>query len=264
MTQPRPPTGRILFPVTVLTVIAADQVTKALALAAWGGSFGPQAAFGPFRALVVHNAGVAFGLGHGRPVLITLITLAGAAATLAAAGAGLRARSRGAALGLGLIAGGAIGNGADRALRPPGPLRGAVIDWITVVAHGPVFNLADVALVAGTVLTTVALLRGTAKERAAWRADARSATGPALAPAPDQVSGAGRGPGLGAGARPEDAVGVVSLRPCALRSAPRRAPRPAPASAPGAPAPRGSRRTPGAARASLRPCPPPPARPRRD
>ncbi|WP_431771865.1 signal peptidase II [Streptomyces cucumeris] len=259
MTQPRPSTGRILFPVTVLLVIAADQVTKALALAAWGGRPGPQAAFGPFHALVVHNAGVAFGLGHGRPVLITLITLAGAAATLAAAGAGLRARNRGAALGLGLIAGGAIGNGADRALRPPGPLRGAVIDWITVAARGPVFNLADVALVAGTVLTTVALLRGTARERAEARAAAGSAAVPDRAPVPDRV----RRPDPGAGPRPDPGTGVVSRRPCALRSAPRRAPRPAPDPDPGSSARRGSPRTPGAVRASLRPCPPPPGRPAR-
>ncbi|QKV94119.1 signal peptidase II [Streptomyces sp. NA02950] len=259
MTLPRPSTGRILFPVTVLTVIVADQVTKALALAAWGGMPGPRTALGPFRALLVHNTGVAFGLGHGRPVLITLITLAGAAATLAAAGAGLRARSRGAALGLGLIAGGAIGNGADRALRPPGPLRGAVIDWITVAGRGPVFNLADVALVAGTLLTAVALLRGTVRERTA----VRSAAGPDPDRIPGPAADQGRGPGLGPGPPPDPGAGVVSLRPCALRSAPRRPPRPAPSPAPGAPAPRRSPRTPGAARASLRPCPPPPGRPAR-
>lgn len=221
--KPHQPTGRMLFPLVALTVIMADQVSKAMALAAWGGTPGPQAGFGPFRPLLVHNTGVAFGLGQGRPVLIVMITLAGAVATLAATGAGLRARGRGAALGLGLIAGGAIGNGADRAIRPPGPLRGAVVDWITVAAHGPVFNLADVALITGTVLTAALLLRRVPRERAAPPA--------------------------------------VSPRPCAPRSDRHRDPRPAPrlatapAPAPGSPAPRETPRAHAAAPGPLRPSP---------
>ncbi|MER8155104.1 signal peptidase II [Streptomyces sp. NPDC094472] len=208
MMKPRPATGRLFFPLVALVVIVADQLSKAMALAAWSGTAGPQARFGPFCALLVRNTGVAFGLGHSRPALIVVITLAGAVATLGAAGAGLRVRGRGAALGLGLIAGGAMGNGADRMIRSPGPLRGAVIDWITLDARGPVFNLADVALITGTLLTAALLLRRTSRERAV-----------AL-------------PGEGVGPDP-----IVSLRPCAPRPDPRPDPTPGPSLGPAPPPP---------------------------
>jgi len=229
--NPHQHTGRLLFPLAALVVIAADQVSKALALAAWSGTSGPQARWGPFHALLVHNAGVAFGLGHGRPVLITMITLTGAVATLAAVLAGLRAHSRSLAFGMALIAGGSVGNGADRVMRPPGPLRGAVVDWITVAGRGPVFNLADVALVSGTLLTAVVLLRTAVRRPSlSLRPCAPSATpslnpnpNPALAPTPD----------------------------------PSPAPNPASAPAPGcSPAPRSRPRTPSAAPAPLRRSPP--------
>ncbi|WP_167543261.1 signal peptidase II [Streptomyces violaceusniger] len=234
--KPHPATGRLFFPLVALVVIVADQLSKAMALAAWSDTVGPQARFGPFCALLVRNTGVAFGLGHSRPALIVVITLAGAVATLGAAGAGLRVRGRGAALGLGLIAGGAMGNGADRMIRAPGPLRGAVIDWITLDARGPVFNLADVALITGTLLTAALLLRRTSRERAV-----------AL-------------PGGGVGPDP-----IVSLRPCAPRPDPRPdpspapslGPSPAPAPPPSAAPPRAPSPSPGPARSAQPPSPAP-------
>jgi signal peptidase II len=185
--NPHQHTGRLLFPLVALMVIAADQMTKALALAAWSGTAGPQARLGPFRALLVHNAGVAFGLGHGRPGLIIMITLTGAVATLAAVGAGLRAQSRGLAFGMALIAGGSVGNGTDRVVRPPGPLRGAVVDWITVAGRGPVFNLADVALVSGTLLTAAVLLRTAARRPVLSPRPWAPHSAPSPAPAPDPM-----------------------------------------------------------------------------
>ncbi|AQW51742.1 signal peptidase II [Streptomyces violaceusniger] len=227
--KPHPATGRLFFPLAALVVIVADQLSKAMALAAWSGTVGPQARFGPFCALLVRNTGVAFGLGHSRPALIVVITLAGAVATLGAAGAGLRVRGRGAALGLGLIAGGAVGNGADRMIRSPGPLRGAVIDWITLDARGPVFNLADVALITGTLLTAALLLRRTSRERAV-----------AL-------------PGGGVGPDP-----IVSLRPCAPRPDPRPDPTPAPSLGPApAPPPSAPPRAPSPSPGPARSAPPP-------
>jgi len=57
--------------------------------------------------------------------------------------------------------GGAIGDGADRLVRPPHPLRGGVIDWITVYGRSPIFNVAGAALEAGA-LVAVALLASNA------------------------------------------------------------------------------------------------------
>ncbi len=61
---------------------------------------------------------------------------------------------------LGLIAGGAIGNVADRAFRrgDGGILGGYVIDFIDL-GWWPIFNVADMAIVAGVAAMMVALVR---------------------------------------------------------------------------------------------------------
>ncbi|WP_063730050.1 signal peptidase II [Streptomyces sp. RTd22] len=216
--NPHPQTGRLLFPLVALMVIAADQVSKALALAAWSGTSGPQARLGPLRTLLVHNAGVAFGLGHGRPVLISVITLTGAVATLAAVCAGLRAHRRSLAFGMALIAGGSVGNGADRVVRPPGPLRGAVVDWITVAGRGPVFNLADVALVSGTLLTAAVLLCSAARRPYVsprpWAPDSTPAPNPIPASDPDPA------PAPGCSPAPRSRPRTPSAAPAPLRRSP--------------------------------------------
>jgi signal peptidase II len=71
---------------------------------------------------------------------------------------GLRSRSAGRSVSLGLIAGGAAGNLADRLARPPGPFHGAVIDWIKVAFYPPAFNLADVALRSGVAILIIGTL----------------------------------------------------------------------------------------------------------
>jgi signal peptidase II len=220
--NPHQHTGRLLFPLAALMVIAADQVSKALAVAAWSGTWGPQARLGPFRAVLVHNAGVAFGLGNGRPALITMITLTGAVATLAAVCAGLRAHGRGLACGMALIAGGSVGNGADRVVRPPGPLRGAVVDWITVAGRGPVFNLADVALVTGTLLTAAVLLSPAARRpRVSLRTRApRSAPIPDPARDPSPASDPGPPPAPGCSPAPRSRTRTPSAAPAPLRRSP--------------------------------------------
>jgi signal peptidase II len=60
--------------------------------------------------------------------------------------------------------GGALGNLVDRLLRAPGPLRGHVVDFLSLLAPDgsvwPVFNLADSAIVSGGVLLVVLSLLG--------------------------------------------------------------------------------------------------------
>ena len=55
------------------------------------------------------------------------------------------------ALGLGMILGGALGNLVDRFFRSPGPLRGHVVDFLSI-GWWPVFNVADSAVVCGAML----------------------------------------------------------------------------------------------------------------
>lgn len=141
-----------LFAVVALGAAAGDQTGKVWALASAGG--GPAAGAGRLR--VVRNAGAAFGLGQQWTAVISLVTLAALAGLVVA---GLRARHPGWAVALALMAGGAAGNAVDRLLRAPDPLRGAVVDWITVPGYGFTFNLADLALRGGAVMAVLLSVR---------------------------------------------------------------------------------------------------------
>ncbi|NUR05352.1 MAG: signal peptidase II [Streptomyces sp.] len=150
-------THRVLFASSALGVAAADQAGKAWAVATRQGPAGQD------PATLVRNTGASFGLGSRWTVVISLVTLA---AVFVLVGAGWRARGRAWVVALALMAGGAAGNGTDRLLRAPGPLRGAVVDWITVPGYGPLFNLADVALRSGAVLALFLLLGHSGRHRA--------------------------------------------------------------------------------------------------
>jgi signal peptidase II len=137
--------------VVAVAVLAADQVSKSLVLAARPGPGG-----GGFVSVrLVRNTGASFGVGAGHPVLVMLA----AAAVIAVVAVLLaRTRSRAAALFLAAVLGGALGNLADRIFRAPGLGRGAVIDWIHLAWYPATFNLADVAIRAGAVGAVAAML----------------------------------------------------------------------------------------------------------
>jgi signal peptidase II len=65
--------------------------------------------------------------------------------------------STAAAIAMGLVLGGAAGNLADRVFRSPGPLRGAVVEFLAI-GWGPIFNAADVCVVVGVGILTWRLL----------------------------------------------------------------------------------------------------------
>lgn len=148
-------------------VLAADQVTKALVLAAR-----PAAGPGWLAVRLVRNTGASGGLASGYPVLVTLsaIAITGFAAVLM-----LRARGRVVALTLAAVVGGALGNLADRLLRAPGLGRGGVVDWIHVAGRGGSFNIADLAIQLGALGAVVAMIatREKAKGKAGGQAPAQ-------------------------------------------------------------------------------------------
>jgi signal peptidase II len=98
------------------------------------------------------NTGAAFSIGTGITVLISLIGIAVVLAILVYV---RRVSSRTSAIGLGLVAGGALGNLTDRLLRSPGPLRGGVVDWLDL-GWFPSFNAADSAITVGAGLVLLA------------------------------------------------------------------------------------------------------------
>ncbi|MEV0841046.1 signal peptidase II [Actinocatenispora sera] len=68
------------------------------------------------------------------------------------------------AVALGLVLGGAAGNLTDRLFRAPGPLRGGVVDFISVFSPDghpwPIFNAADSCLVVGVIIAVLLELTG--------------------------------------------------------------------------------------------------------
>jgi signal peptidase II len=126
-------------------VVALDQATKQLA-AAEIASGAPVAIGLGFELVDVRNDGVAFGLFGGGQTLVIVVTMAALALVLAYFA--LDPVRPGLWVGIGLLAGGAIGNLADR-LRED-----SVIDFLDPPAW-PAFNLADVAIVIGILVIVV-------------------------------------------------------------------------------------------------------------
>ena len=105
---------------------------------------------GPVELTLSHNSGIAFGLASGggtRLVLLTALALGVVAYVFA------RDSSRpGLWVAAGLLAGGALGNLADRVRAD------AVTDYVSI-GSWPAFNLADVAVTAGVLLLALSYLR---------------------------------------------------------------------------------------------------------
>ncbi|WP_083209158.1 signal peptidase II [Mycolicibacterium porcinum] len=150
------PTRRRLVLLAAGSVFLIDAGTKALAV----GTLQPGRTVPLLGNWLVceltRNAGAALSMAADRTVMLTLVVLAVAAAI---AWIGALVRSPWWALGLGTILGGAAGNLVDRLFRAPGPLRGHVVDFLAV-GPMPVFNLADLAVLAGVVWLIALSLSG--------------------------------------------------------------------------------------------------------
>jgi len=139
--------------VIILVVAAIDQATKALMLA-WLEPGVPVPVIGDwFRFFLLFNPGAAFSMGENSTWLFTTIQLVFVVGIAIAAP---RIRERGQALGLALIAGGALGNLIDRLFRDPGFWFGHVVDFISVGSFA-VFNIADAAITVGVVVFVIAM-----------------------------------------------------------------------------------------------------------
>ena len=128
-----------LAAVTAALVVAADQALKQVVVASIARGESENVFFG-IDLTYVRNEGVAFGaLGDGGALVAALTAAALSLLTLYFA---LNARRPLLWLPVGAVAGGALGNLADRARE------GSVIDYVDP-AFWPAFNLADAAIVLG-------------------------------------------------------------------------------------------------------------------
>lgn len=144
------------FVAVAAVVLTLDAVTKALAVAHLAGQPPVRVLDGIVTLRLVRNSGAAFSIGDGFTVVFTVVSVVVAVVLVAV---GLRTHVLSWAVTFGLLLGGALGNFADRMLRPPEPLRGHVVDWIQL-PHWPVFNLADTAIVCGGVVAVLLAVRG--------------------------------------------------------------------------------------------------------
>ncbi len=136
---------RLITPIVVIGALLLDQTTKWLVLGLAAGHVDASV----FHIRLVANRGGLLGV----PVPPLILTAAAVLTAMLAIRAGRKASITRAAA-LGLIAGGALGNGLDRVIDRVGFPPGAVVDWLAIWTL-PTFNLADVALVAGFVLIAV-------------------------------------------------------------------------------------------------------------
>lgn len=142
------------FIVGIMVAIAAlDQVVKQLVLTFLVPGQPVSVVGDWFRLYLLFNPGAAFSMGQGSTWLFTTIQLAFVVGSLIAAP---RMSSKWEAVGLALIAGGALGNLIDRLFREPGFWFGHVVDYISV-GNFAVFNIADASITVGVAVFVLAV-----------------------------------------------------------------------------------------------------------
>jgi len=135
---------------------------------------------------LVRNSGAAFSMATGYTWVLTLVAVG---VVVGIIWMGRRLVSPWWALGLGMILGGAMGNLVDRFFRSPGPLRGHVVDFLSI-GWWPVFNVADPAVVGGAILLVVLSVFGYDFDRIGRRVPAGSPDPMQASTAPDSADSA--------------------------------------------------------------------------
>jgi signal peptidase II len=151
------PRRRVRLLVSVATVVlVVDIVTKVLAVEFLTPGQPVSIIGDTVTWTLVRNSGAAFSMATGYTWVLTLVATS---VVIGIVWMGRRLVSPWWAVGLGMILGGALGNLVDRFFRSPGPLRGHVVDFLSV-GWWPVFNVADPAVVGGAILLVVLSLFG--------------------------------------------------------------------------------------------------------
>lgn len=176
--RPTAPRRLVLIGAIVAVVFVLDQVTKLIAVAHLEAQPPVRILGGVVYLSFTRNPGAAFGLGSEFTIIFPFVYLVviGVIAYFAP-----KIRSVGWAIALALVMAGALGNLMDRIFRSPAPLRGAVVDFISVFApYGEkfaIFNVADSAISVGGVLALLLALLGHEMDGTRHRAKA-TASGP--------------------------------------------------------------------------------------
>lgn len=141
----------MVYPLCIIGVIALDQLSKLIVVNRLSLSRSVPLIDGILKITLARNPGGAFGILQSKGSLVMIVT---AAISIGLLGILLFMDLRNGyiKLGLAIIAGGALGNLIDRIRL------GYVVDFLDLGVW-PVFNLADVAIVAGTGVIILSLIR---------------------------------------------------------------------------------------------------------
>ncbi len=153
------PKAKAFWPV-LLTLFIADFITKRMAVAELWPPYVPHPVMGDIlRFTLAYNQGAAMGLSLGGYSRVGFaVTAAVVLTVLAILYRRMPADSTGSATALALIAGGALGNLADRLMSSRG-----VVDFIDMGIHDTrfyTFNLADSAITCGAILLAIISMKG--------------------------------------------------------------------------------------------------------
>ncbi|MFP7364482.1 signal peptidase II [Corynebacterium callunae] len=142
-----------LMAAIVVVIAAVDQLVKALMLN-WLEPGVPVPVIGEwFRFYLLFNPGAAFSMGGNNTWIFTCIQLA---FIIGIAIYAPRIQHRWIAVGLALVAGGALGNLLDRLFRAPSFFLGHVVDYISVGGFA-VFNIADASITCGVIVFLIGM-----------------------------------------------------------------------------------------------------------
>lgn len=160
-TEVLPPRRAWIIAIVAPIVLAADLITKQLALSALEGEQPVRVLGGLFYLQIIRNPGAAWGMATGMTWVLTLVATA---VVIGIIWVMPRLRSTGWAIGLSLVFSGAVGNLIDRFFRAPGTFHGHVVDFLSPFAPDgdvfPVFNIADSAITVGGALIVLMALLG--------------------------------------------------------------------------------------------------------
>ena len=146
------------FLVTAWFVIAIDQLTKFLAIEYLEPGLAKPVLGDLLRLVLVFNDSAAFSIGFGFTWIFAIISTI---AMLAILWFAPKLETLGWSIAGGLALGGVVGNLIDRLTRPPGFGQGQVVDFISIPFNFPIFNVADMAIVAVAAIVVIRIMRGT-------------------------------------------------------------------------------------------------------
>ena len=155
----RPAAAGITIAFLAAVVLAADQLTKHLAIENLDPGVPVKILGDALVFVLVFNPGAAFSLGEG---VTWIFTIALAAVAIAIGWLAVtRIQSRLWAVILGLLLGGVLGNLTDRLFRDPGFPVGHVVDFINTPWMMPaIYNVADIFIVCDMILVALLVLVG--------------------------------------------------------------------------------------------------------